>query len=410
MVKEGTGQEVSFPTAGPSAPYLEMRVISIKFIESGDSMRTMDSGKSIDGLDAILDELTSDLMAYWWQMNTKTLVQTIGSQEAVRKLRPYWENSCKAGAYNMRKMTGVTDADAGIIASLWALPRYGYYPIEVKAGNNSSVTTVKDCSIYALCQNDEICQCLCVYGARAYIRELNPDYGLDLVRSKAYGDNDCCWVVKREDGEGMDENECDFKTIPPPAIIDQMFSSLTLALLSQFWIDSTNAFIDAVGRDSASKILNQMMRGLGMKFGSRILEDLNILADNPSVLLKSVERIENFNQREGKVAIDASGNIEKEITNCPLVNSPIEICDQYESFINGICDGLAPSYEFRYDRRMSQGDQVCHWVIQKKDHRETVLSKESTKPHETALELLKKRLVKGEITTEQYLQLKDLIS
>jgi uncharacterized membrane protein len=59
---------------------------------------------------------------------------------------------------------------------------------------------------------------------------------------------------------------------------------------------------------------------------------------------------------------------------------------------------------------MTKGDKTCHWTIRKKGAAKEKPQGEAAKePGETAFELLKKRLVKGEITPEQYRQLRDIM-
>jgi hypothetical protein len=103
--------------------------------------------------------------------------------------------------------------------------------------------------------------------------------------------------------------------------------------------------------------------------------------------------------------------VEGQIDECPFSGGPTEICSQYEAFFNGLCEAINPDCEFAYDRMMTKGDKTCHWTIRKKGEpaKEKPQGEAAKEPGENAFELLKKRLVKGEITPEQYRQLRDIL-
>jgi hypothetical protein len=63
---------------------------------------------------------------------------------------------------------------------------------------------------------------------------------------------------------------------------------------------------------------------------------------------------------------------------------------------------LNPSYEFSYDRLMTKGDKFCHWKI-----RRTTPGLPTNQ--ETPLEILKMRYARGEITKEQYLEMRSVL-
>ena len=99
-----------------------------------------------------------------------------------------------------------------------------------------------------------------------------------------------------------------------------------------------------------------------------------------------------------------SEQIEREISECPFSGSPVEVCAQYEAFLNGLIGEIEPNCELMYDRMIDWGDRTCHWVIRKK----LGLAREKTED-DGALKALKLRFAKGEITPEQYRQFRDIL-
>lgn len=74
----------------------------------------------------------------------------------------------------------------------------------------------------------------------------------------------------------------------------------------------------------------------------------------------------------------------------------------YEYFFKGMVSAINPDYEFTYDRMIMRGDKDCHWTLKK---RVASLPVGSDPP----LEILRKMFAKGEISTEEYLEMKVLL-
>ncbi len=90
-----------------------------------------------------------------------------------------------------------------------------------------------------------------------------------------------------------------------------------------------------------------------------------------------------------------------QITDCPCQTFSPEFCGQHGILIDGIIEVLNPAYEFVYDRMMTKGDKTCHWTIRKRAKTPSV--------GQSAQDLLKARLVRGEISEEDYRRMKELI-
>ena len=99
--------------------------------------------------------------------------------------------------------------------------------------------------------------------------------------------------------------------------------------------------------------------------------------------------------------------IEGTVHECPFVQSALpEMCHQYCAFFNGVCEVIDPSYEFVYDRMMTKGDPTCHWVIRKKG---TTPEKVTPKEDSEVLKKLATRYVMGEISKQEYEELKAIL-
>jgi hypothetical protein len=116
-----------------------------------------------------------------------------------------------------------------------------------------------------------------------------------------------------------------------------------------------------------------------------------------------VQLISELHQRKSEIVLEDEGAAGT-VGECPFAGSaPPETCLQYESFFNGICEAIDPSYEFAYDRMMTKGDKTCHWTIRKIGQ---TVSRDDAVP-EDPIKVLKLRYAKGEITREEYQRMKE---
>lgn len=344
------------------------------------------------------------LLTEWWLTTTEILVQNAGSEKALCSLKPYWDNAGRASAFNLKQMTGVVSNDVKSITALLMTQRDSDdfdWQLNAQGGKNSAI--IEMICPYPMNQKPqkEVCLSICGYSAHGTIEALNPDFECDLIRSLSFGDPRCCWVIKRKEGTWLDGGEEKFEEIQPAKIVNDIFTNLAMAYLGEFWIFSTRAFLDQADNDQVSEILNAQMRSSGRSFGLSKKEDTMGEGKGVDIILQLIEGIEEANLKKGKAETTSEQTIEKEIIECPFSSAPPEICSQFESFFNGICEVIDPEYEFRYDRMMTKGERTCHWTIRKKA--EPVKSKFNDDGHSDELtKNLAWRLSKGEISLEEF--------
>jgi hypothetical protein len=90
-----------------------------------------------------------------------------------------------------------------------------------------------------------------------------------------------------------------------------------------------------------------------------------------------------------------------EIFICPFSGGSIEMCQQIEAFLQGLCMAIDSSYEFAYDSMMTKGDKTCHWTIRKKGEAAKEKAKEEP-PMVDPIMRLTNKFIEGEITKEEY--------
>jgi hypothetical protein len=314
-------------------------------------------------------ELSIGLLREWWLEATQTLVDLVGSEESFRLLRPYFYHAGMAGR---RVYDGIVklDLDGGdsmrVHGYLLAEALGGTYRPAYMAEDKSGIGEFTGCTTNG--RSEAVCALICEVAPLSYLQEKNPDWEIHLISSLCWGNETCQWKVLRS---------------------------------------GSSALVEA--KEEAMKSLFHRLQLLGSSIGLQIKRGTS---DGSSIktINRTVQLISDLHRRTSQMNIN--GNlIECTISDCPFAGTGVmDICLQYQAFFNGICEAIDPCYEFAYDRLMTKGDKTCHWTIRKKGAAKEKPQGEAAKePGETAFELLKKRLVKGEITPEQYRQLRDIM-
>jgi hypothetical protein len=230
-----------------------------------------------------------------------------------------------------------------------------------------------------------------------------------LTRSLLWGDAECAWepdgpVEVWKKGVGV--------PVQLPVVSEEQIHYLTLAYRGENLAIVTKASIDACGEAKATEMLAKAAWNAGSKYGTRLKDDLAQGADLNLIQGMIGSCLKPF-QVIGAVKTTSS-EVAGEVKECPFSGSPPEVCDQIEAFWNGAVQSFDPGYEFSYDHMMTKGDMTCHWTIRKK----VKLTKEKPKgevpssevnERKTALKALALKYAQGEITKEEYNELKELI-
>ena len=360
-------------------------------------------------------ELSVGLLRSWWLEATQALVDVVGSEDALGLLKPYFQHSGMAGC---RVYYGITNLDLNgresSNASGYNLTTFlgGRFAPVYLADDESGIGELYDCATSGICK--EACTSFCQFGALGWIQEMNPDWEIRMIRSLSWGDGCCQWKSWRSETSAkvvaIEEMRMPLDKVFRDPLDDATRKYLGLAYAGEAWVMATRAILDSPGPEEGMDDLHHRMRLYGLSMGLRargwMPKESRAIA-----IYDVVQLISELHQRKSEIVLEDEGAAGT-VGECPFAGSaPPETCLQYESFFNGICEAIDPSYEFSYDRMMTKGDKTCHWTIRRKGEaaKEKPRGEAAKEPGETALELLKKRLVKGEITPEQYRQLRDIM-
>jgi hypothetical protein len=353
-------------------------------------------------------EHASELLVDWFLNGVQALVDTAGSEEAVKLLWPYFRNAENAALLIIMKAFGLDQKDRIAMGFYFAVT-WNFISraplVRARVFQRGAISTVSGCPFSD--GPDAICTVFCE--TETYNKALEVPYQSTLVSCAARGDKECKWITRPLDHQDLkDESELgnEIADILNWELPKEMVDSFSVQYLAEFWILATKALIDHLGEERAASMLAPYMKHRGASFG---LKGSTTSGHGVFDLMRITSRLDLCNKAlHMKISDNVSDVrvVERTIVDCPFREAPVAVCQQFESFCNGVCEAMDPDYEFVYDRMMTRGDKSCHWTIRKKG--EATKEKEGV-AEDDAFKTLKLRLAKGEITPEQYRQLRDLL-
>jgi len=357
-------------------------------------------------------ELSIGLLREWWLAATQALVDSADSNTALGFLKPHLINAGKASVHVFLSLTGIKGVRDFKMWQGSALTRMmdGVWGLGYVADDGSFIGELIGCGTGGSCKT--ACEAFCGIGA-CNVEEMDPSWEMSLISSLANGDRSCQWLIAKKGKPPKVKPSKEFLTPSDMRIRTELFlndeamNSLVYAYLGEYWVIPTRAFVEQVGSKKALDRLQFYMRHSGMSLGIRLADRLNSHQRKVDSTVDLVMLIQDLHQRKVEFTMEKD-SIGCDVIQCPFSGSPPEICLQYQSFFNGICEAIDPSYEFAYDRMMTKGDKTCHWTIKKKGEawREKVIQEIA---EDDALKALRLRFAKGEITPEQYRLSRDIL-
>jgi len=351
------------------------------------------------------EDLSVGLLRSWWLEATETLVDIVGSEEALSLLKPYYQHGGMASRRVFQSITNL-DLDGGTTARMGFRAHTSWLRGEIstsyRASDGSEISERHGCATSGICK--EACDSVCSIIPFYWEKEMNPDWEIRLIRSLSWGDSCCQWKVWRSETSPKVEAIKEMRVAPDlvfrDPLDDDTWKSLGLAYAGESWVLASRAIIDSSEQVSGIEELQHRLRLYGVSVGLRL--KVRTLDYNGAIAIYDIFKlISDLHQRKGDITLQEDG-ASGTVSECPFAGSaPPEICMQYEAFFNGICEAIDPSYEFAYDRMMTKGDKTCHWMIRKKG--ELAKEKANEAPSlDGPIERLTNKYIDGEITEEEF--------
>lgn len=237
-------------------------------------------------------------------------------------------------------------------------------PLEIRDGK--AIVELYSCPVTIVNAPPEICVALSHNLAEGLCQAVNPEYEFIFTHHLTNNDGCCRYIVKKRSSKvNLDDLGPLQKTIPLTLSEDEIRRISWLVCYSSL-NSFTSESIDLIGSERTLKLALPQAKELGIKIGKSLVGSM---AGNGNIrtIREKLDFLSLLQDQTGTPARFTESGLEREIKECPYKGSPPEVCKQLEAVYNGVCEAINPDYGFAYDRIMSEGDVICHWVVSKKN-------------------------------------------
>ncbi|MDD1748020.1 MAG: hypothetical protein LUQ16_09685 [Methanomassiliicoccales archaeon] len=345
-----------------------------------------------------LKNLSTNLLREWWLTTVQALSDLAGEETAIEKITPYHTNAGIATSRNLPALFDIRERSLQTDQYLMSMVHELMFNSTGRRfwrGKNEIVAVIDDCSTKGNLM--ALCKAVCDVGGRAFSESFCPDVDFRLSASLSSGDRSCIFTWR--DKKSIDDGDRSERPLEDVTINEAIRNELSRHFFAEMWTFSTRAFLDFSRDPSDLEKLATYLHHSGAATGLRLVDKYGKFAgrDLPTDLF---EALWLMHHPVGKF-VKSPMALECTIEECPFSDSPVELCHQFGSFFNGLCEVMASEYEFAYDRMMTKGDKTCHWTIRKRREAAKEKVKEQA-AQDDPVKRLTNKFIDGEITEEEY--------
>ena len=351
-------------------------------------------------------DLNVKVLTGWWRLATRALEEAAGFKRSSEAIRPYMEHAGRAGYLVLKERMGWTDDSMTTVMTLSGaahmLLKKPINIVRVK-GESEGYLEFDECPFEDA--SNLACVAICYDVIRGVANGANPDFYGDLLKTVKNGDDYCLKCV-RNSKTSVTSNEEKWVDIMPDisSISDAEKDYFFCAYMGEFLIITIRAFNDLFGIDRTLEILGPRFKEYGHEIGSEMKNEIP-WPPGEIRLSEMLDLVRRGLMQETDPSIGKS-NTQIEIKSCPFSGSPAPTCEIIESFLKGISESIDPSILFASDKKMREDKNTpCQWTfLSMEGKKDNVL--QSEKGSDDPLRILQTRFAKGELTKEEYSEMK----
>lgn len=357
-------------------------------------------------------ELAFQLLADWWMDSVQALVDAVGSLKALELLRPHYKNAGISAFLTLKDFLRMVEIDR----LSWAFRQKIAFDFLTRADPKQMRSDIREHGGIARSREcpfrsapPEMCELVCEIAPNASLEICHPEYDQVMTKRLSRGDPECVWLTKPRswnlpcDASLLGEVKAE---ILPRVFSKEVVDDFSIQYLAEFWVISSRAFVEQFGETRAASVLNFYMKHSGTSFGLRFRSS-NACEVSIGKARECIGHCTAALHMIGKSNGSVQDGWEYTVTECPFKDAPPEVCEEFRSFCEGICESIDPELVFVYDRMMTKGDETCHWTLRKKNEKQpTRFSKPSLDDH---VKRLIAKYVEGEISDDDFRRKMEII-
>lgn len=137
-------------------------------------------------------------------------------------------------------------------------------------------------------------------------------------------------------------------------------------MLATLWVTTVIGLVKEVGPDKALEVVGPMMESAGRSKAELMFQQIPKPENNALGLAAWTNTWEVLLGIEGKIDEASPERVVKTNTKCSLAASKCPVlCDLIGCSLKGSGSVISPDFKFYTTHKMTQGDEVCRWVIER---------------------------------------------
>jgi predicted hydrocarbon binding protein len=331
-----------------------------------------------------------EFMHSWLHVCWDALVDVVGMDQAVAGFDKVGRNAGAAGAFNLMNWGLAKDEQpSSLVTGLSYSGRMiGWGVAEMGADDEIGCMRIPDCQLGP--GRHPYCYAHCGPLMETMMDTMHPGYDIQLLSCLGEGDAECILLAKpgkkRFTIEGLRRRA--LRPVPMPIIPEQMRLQIVPNYLHWSWTFVITSGFNTMGADQAMEMFLPLMREQGKKYprDGQLFEECIA-----SIFSKLTATASIASSEYGK---------EIEVQGCPLIGHPPEVCTLLHAFFQGIAEEAGVK-DIKWTEMAAEGRSVC---------RARLAGGSPPRRLDSMLEMLQERLVRGEISFEEYTRIKNEIS
>jgi predicted ArsR family transcriptional regulator len=148
---------------------------------------------------------------------------------------------------------------------------------------------------------------------------------------------------------------------------EDMKGPLVMDMLATFWLSTVLDFIKKVGTEDAMQIMGPTLERIGVAKAESMMKMMPPLEKNAYGLAAWTNTWEEMMGIEGYIESASPEKVVKVNTKCPFSEGGSEVmCDLLTCSLKGAANVISPGYFIHMTHKMTSGDSMCRWVVEKK--------------------------------------------
>lgn len=248
----------------------------------------------------------------------------------------------------------------------------------------------------------EFCMFISHYSSEGVADALNKDYECIWTHHETNGDPCCRYVFKKKSDpiSVLGDMGKELFALPKFDIPKEQCRAAALWTNGHFLHDVSCAFVDLHGEERTREVLGANAFRIGHELGSWLAQQRSELKGDAVLLGRLVRAMGNSLGQRDNFVVASHSEVINEISECSEQVLSGEVCRQYRELFRGMLNAIDLGYEMSYDQLNDQGGKMCRWTIRRRS---------SSAPSGDPFQVLKMRFASGELTKEEYLEMRHLL-